>query len=110
MCNSPTSLYKNLNHRVNYCKFNLSGDIEKNPGHPQVIDPSKTIHAPYSQGNVALFGLNAGHQCVAMSLCALIYNHRNSITSQVDLVNIMNIGNELYSGSSRLSTVLFIIN
>ena len=63
-------------------------NIEKNPGPSQVlIDPSKTIQGPYSQGNVILFGLNAGQQCVAMSLCALIY--RNSITSATDLVNIM---------------------
>jgi hypothetical protein len=103
-CNSPTtSVYKDLNHRVIYCKFNLSRDIENNPGPSPVIDPSKTIHAPYSQGNITLFGLNARRQCVAMSLCALIYNHRNSITSPIDLVNIMNIGNELYSGLSRLS-------
>ena len=57
---------------MNYCKFNLCRDIEKNPG-PTFIDPSKTLHAPYSQGNVAVFGQNAGRQCVAMSLCALIY-------------------------------------
>ena len=26
------------------------------------MDPSKTLHAPYSQGNVAVFGQNAGQQ------------------------------------------------
>ena len=58
--------YKNLNHRVNYFKSNLSGNIETNPG--PVINSPKTIQAPYSQDNVAIFGLNAGTQCVAMSL------------------------------------------
>ena len=32
--------------------------------------PSKTMQAPYSQGDVVVFGQNAGQQCVAMSLCA----------------------------------------
>ena len=50
-----------------------------------------------------MFGLNAGTQCVAMSLASLIYNKRISIVSSMDLVNIMNIGNELYSGLSSLS-------
>ena len=49
---------------MNYCTFNLCRDIKKNPG-PTFIDPSKTLHAPYSQGNVAVFGQNAGQQlCV----------------------------------------------
>ena len=79
----------------------MSGDIETNPS--PVIDSTKTIQAPYSQDNVAMFGLNADTQCVAMSLASLIYNKRNGIVSSVDLVNIMNIGNELYCGLSSLS-------
>ena len=92
--NSVPNVYKNLNHRVNHFKSNLSGDIETNPG--PVINSSKTIQAPYSQDNVAMFGLNTGTQCVAMSLASLTYNKRNGIVSSMDLVNIMNIGNELY--------------
>jgi hypothetical protein len=103
--------YKGLAHKINHCKFNLNTDIEKNPGPSTVINPSKTICAHYSQGNMTLFGLNAGRQCVAMSLCALIYNkHRLSITSSVDLENIMNVGNELYSVLSRLYNQDFVIN
>ena len=49
---------KNLNQMVNHFKSNLSGDIEINPG--PVINSTKTIQAPYSQDNVAMFGLNAG--------------------------------------------------
>ena len=43
-----------------------------------------------------MFGLNAGRQCITMSLSALIYNHRSSISSSAHLVNIMNIGKELF--------------
>ena len=102
------TVYKNLNHRISHCKFTLSRDVETNPG-PSTIDCSKTICAPYSQGNVALFGSNAGRQCVAMSLCALIYNHRSPICSSTDLANIMNIGNELYSVLSRLHNQDFLL-
>ena len=63
---SVPNVYKNLNHRVNHFKSNLSGDIERNPG--PVIYSTKTIQGPYSQDNVAMFGLNADTQCVAMSL------------------------------------------
>ena len=75
-------------------KSNLSGDIETNPG--PVINSVKTIQAPFSQDNVAMFGLNAGTQCV----CG---GGGDGIVSSVDLVNIMNIENELYSGLSSLS-------
>ena len=56
-----------------------------------------------------MFGLNAGTQCVAMSLASLIYNKRNGIVSSMDLVNIMNIGNELYSGLSSLSRQSYLL-
>ena len=64
--NSVPNVYKNLNYRVNHYKSNLSGDIETNPG--PVINSTKTTQASYSQDNVAMFGLNAGTRCVAMSL------------------------------------------
>ena len=63
-------VYKSLNHKINNIASKLSGDIETNPG-PFVVDASKTIHAPYSQGNSVVFGPNAGKQCVAMSLIAI---------------------------------------
>ena len=45
------------------------------------MDPSKTTQAPYGQGDVVVFGQNAGQQlqCVAMSLCALIYHNMEGI-------------------------------
>ena len=103
---SVRSFYKNVDHRTNHTELKLSNDIETNPG---PIDHTKTILAPYSQGNVQLFGENAGTQCEAMSLTSLIYNHRYGISSSMDLVNIMNIGNELYSGLSRLSRQSYLL-
>ena len=79
----------------------MSGDTETNPG--PVINFSKTIQAPYSHDNVAKFRLNANTQFVAMSLASLIYNKKNGIVSSMDLVNIMNISDELFSGLSGLS-------
>ena len=101
--------YKDLNHRINYCKLSLSGDIEVNPG-PAFVNPCKTIQAPYSQGNVDVFGENAGRQCVAISLCSLIYVHGNgSILDTSALLNIMNLGNELYSMLSRISRQSYLL-
>ena len=107
-CNytSVRSVYKDVDHRMNHTEFKLCNDIEKNPG---PIDHTRTIQAPYSQSNVEVFGENAGTQCVAMSLTSLIYNYRRSISSSMDLVNIMNIDNELYSGLSRLSRQTFLL-
>ena len=67
------SAYNSLNHRVNFGQFKLCTGIEKNPG-PSVYEDATKINAPYCQGNVTVFGENAGQQCVAMSLCALIYS------------------------------------
>ena len=55
-------------------KFKLCTDIGKNPGPSVYVDATKTINAPYCQGNVTEFGKNGGKRCVAMSLCALIYS------------------------------------
>ena len=46
-------------------------------------------------------GENAGKQCVAMSLSALIYNKIKGIHSCNDLVQIMEMGNQLYSTLSQ---------
>ena len=93
-------VYKSLNHKINNIATKLSGDIEKNPG-PFAVDPSKTIVAPYSQGNSVVFGSNAGKQCVAMSLIAISLDFIFSIRSSTDLVEIMNFGNELYTRLSH---------
>ena len=72
-CNYPFySAYKSLIQRVNFGQFKLSTAVEKNLGLLVYVDATKTIHAPYCQENVVVFGENAGQQCVAMSFCALI--------------------------------------
>ena len=58
----------------------LSNDVEENPG-PTVndtVDCSHTTHASFNQGN-ELFGSNAGKQCVAMSLSAIVYKEIKSV-------------------------------
>ena len=53
----------------------MANDVEENPG-PTVFDiiyPSETICADFSQGDTRQFGQNAGKQCVAMSLTARIH-------------------------------------
>ena len=103
-CNYPFySAYKSLNHRVNFGQFKLCTDIEKNPGPSVYVDATKTIHASYCQGNVTVFGENAGQQCVAMSLCALIYSKITKITSVDDMTQIMIVGIQLYSSLSLLA-------
>ena len=95
LASKKESVYKNGGHITAHVSTKLSGDIETNPG-PHLIDSSKTICAPYSQGHFLVFEPNAGRQCVAMSLTAILYNSIHTIRSTSDLVQIMNIGNELY--------------
>ena len=104
-----TMVYKNVEHKMNCCEISLCNDIETNPGPSESVDSSKTIIAPYSQGNATIFGTNAGQQCAAMSLSALIYNCAHPITSPIDLMKIMDIGNELYSSLSKLYRQSFLM-
>ena len=87
----------------------LCTDIETHPGPVFYIDPSKTISAPYSQGDQIIFGETAGQQCLSVCLCALIYNKRQKICTPQDLVHIMNVGNELYSNLSHLARQSFLL-
>ena len=93
-CNFPYSEDKSLTHTGNCTKYKLCNDVEENPG-PVMdhVDPSKTIKTLYSQGDVVVFGQNAGQQCVAMSLRALIYHNMKGISNSVELKQIMHIGN-----------------
>ena len=79
-----------------------TNDVEENPGPTNIfdiIDPSTTVAAVSSQGNEALFGVNAGKQCVAMSLTAIIYHQIQDIGLWTcsTLNNILVIENNLYS-------------
>ena len=55
---------------MNHTELKLSNDIEKNPG---PIDHTKTIQAPYSQGNVEFFGQNAGWHSVCSNVSYFTY-------------------------------------
>ena len=77
--------------------------IEKIPGPSVFVDATKTIHVPYCQGNVVVFGEDARQKCVALSLCALIYRKIRRITSVDDMIQIMTVRNQLYSSLSLLA-------
>ena len=109
-CDKPMSLYKSQSHVANHYAYRLSRDVEKNPGPaPVCVNAINTITAPYCQGNEQAFGQNAGQQCIAMSLCSLIYSQKQEINSPNDLVAIMSIGNELYSSLSRLASQTYLM-
>ena len=50
-----------------------------------------------------------GEYCVAMSLSALIYNKMKGIQSCNDLVQIMEIGNQLYSKLSQSTGQVYLM-
>ena len=109
-CNTLISVYKNASHRGHCATLYLCNDIEINPGPPIYgIDPTLTIKAPYSQGDIMDFGENAGKQCVAMSLIALIYNKIKGIHTCDDLVQILEMGNQLYSTLSQCTGQVYLM-
>ena len=57
-------------------------DVEENPGPTifDIIDPTTTVSADSIQGNETLLGVNAGKQCVAMSLTSIIYHQIQDIS------------------------------
>ena len=61
----------------------MSRVVENNPGPPSMsVEPKKKqFTAPYSQGNEMVFGQCERQQCVAMSVCFLVYNHAQGINS-----------------------------
>ena len=77
-----------------------ANDAEENPSPTifDIIDPMRTVSFDYSQGNEALFGENAGKQCVAMSLTAIIYHQIEHISNWISstLNNILTNGNNPY--------------
>ena len=64
-----------------------------------MVDPTKTICADFSQGNAKTFRQNAGKQCLAMSLTAIIYDYITNVNAwDSELLNdILRTGNNLYS-------------
>ena len=55
------------------------------------------------------FGENAGKQCVAMSLIALIYNKIKGIHTCDDLVQILEMGNQFYSTLSQCTGQVYLM-
>ena len=84
----------------------LSNDVEENPGPvniDEIVDRTHTVHADFDQGNELMFGSNAGKQCVAMSLCSIVYNELKSVNIwEPSIMNqILYYGNNLYSVVSQ---------
>ena len=79
----------------------FANDVEENPGPTvyDVVDPSKTISDDFSQGNARMFGQNAGKQCVAMSLTAIVHSHITNVNAwDFSFLNfILHAGNILYT-------------
>ena len=79
----------------------MANDVEENPGPTlyDIVDPCKTICADFSQSNARKFGQNAGKQCVAMSLTAIVQTQvKNMTTWDSSFLNkILCIGNNLYT-------------
>ena len=100
---------KGIIHRGNCTKNKLYSGIEKPCSLYAPCGFQETIKAPHSQGDVVVFELNAGQQCVAMSLCALICHNMKGIGNRDDLKQIMHIGNQPYSRLSQLSRQSFLL-
>ena len=61
----------------------MENDVEENRG-PTVFDiiyPIETICADFSQGNTKQFGQNAGKQCIAVPLTAILHTEVKDITT-----------------------------
>ena len=90
----------------------LSNDVETNPGPTvyDIVDSNATVCADFSQGD-RHFGFNAGKQCVAMSLTAIVYNQLQNVSTwnSCSLNTILLSGNSLYtciSNSTRKDILL----
>ena len=50
---------------------------------PRIAENNRDAPSLLSQDDIKMLGANAGEQCVAMSLCALIYFHMKGIIQSV---------------------------
>ena len=69
-----------------------------------VIDSTRTVCADYNEGNEVLFGENAGKQCVAMSLTAIIYH-----IEDINLWSSSTLNNDLVTRDNLYSTLRSIV-
>ena len=83
----------------------MANDVDEKPGPTvyDIVEPSQTICADFSQGNRRQFGQSAGKQCVAMSLTAIIHTQVKDITTwdSIFLNTILSVGNNLYTCISK---------
>ena len=74
-------------HRAVPLLLRLSNDVEESPG-PRtindIVDPAYIVHGDFNQGSELMFGMNAGKECVAMSLCAIVYKKLNQSILGID--------------------------
>ena len=91
----------------------MANDVEVNPGPTvyDVVDPSKTICADFSQSNTRKFGQNAGKQCVAMSLTAIIHNQITNVNAwDSSFLNVVLFaGNSLYTCINKSTNKTFLL-
>ena len=92
----------------------LSNDVEENPGPRSIndiVDPTYTVHADFNQGNELMFGMNAGKQCVAMSLYAIVYKEIKSVSiwDRMMLNSILLCGNSLYGIISQNTNKTYLL-
>ena len=66
------NLYKNGDYRRSFAKVTPFNDRDKSWAAKNNVDPTLAVKALYNQDDITIFGVNAGEQCVAMSLCALM--------------------------------------
>ena len=69
----------------------------------EIVYRTFTVHADCHQGDASMFGSNAGKQCVAMSLCSIVYNEIKSVNIWDTLImnQILDYGNNLYGMITR---------
>ena len=67
----------------------------------------RVVQGTFHQGHHK-FGNNSGKQCVANSLCAVLYSHMKMMNEwcPLDMDLVLNTGNQLYSYLSNSSTVM----
>jgi hypothetical protein len=80
----------------------LANDVEENPGPINIydiVDRSFTVRADFNEGNISMFGINAGKQCVAMSIYAIVHNEIKSVNIwDTPLMNMLLVNaNNLYA-------------
>ena len=104
-----TEVFLDCNHKYCWCKRVLSNDVEINPG-PSFANYINTVRGTFDQGNQLLFGNNAGNQCVANSLIAVVFNTGINcfLWDRGIMDRILHIGNSFYgylkkcTGTDRL--------